>query len=184
MPPLLVARDLRVAYADLVVLDGVSLTLDDGTLTVVTAADSAGTSTLLRVLAGAQAPDAGTVEGGPTAFLSQPPGDDWGDHDRVSDHAPSGRELLGVDHLGERELWMLSAGERQRVRLAAALQRPEPVLLLDEPLGGLDRVSRRRVLELVRTRPGAVLAVVRDDDGWLEAADAVLVLEDGRLRAG
>ncbi|MCW2606178.1 MAG: ssuB [Frankiales bacterium] len=155
------------------VLAGVDLDLAPGERVVVTGDDGAGTSTLLRALA--------REWGERAVLLEQPPGSDWSDHDVAGELADPGLFAeLGMRSPPEREMWMLSGGERQRVRLARVLAAPDDVvLLLDEPLGYLDLLGRRRVLERLRGRT-AVLVVKGDPDAEA-AADRVLVLEGGRL---
>lgn len=178
------ARGLTVSYDGGPVLAGVDLAVAAGELVVVVGEDGCGTSTLLRVLAGLQ-PAAGTVEGGPTALLEQPPGGDWRDGDVAGDLAGGALlAALGAGALTEREMETLSGGERQRVRLARVLGDPAPVLLLDEPVGYLDGAGVRTALEVLRQHTAAgraVLAVAKLDERVAAAADRVLVLRAGRL---
>ncbi len=150
------------------------LSLSPGEVVLVTGDDGAGTSTLLRALA--------REWGARAVLLEQPPGSEWSEHDVAGALAdPHLLVELGMASPPEREMWMLSGGERQRVRLARVLAAPtEVVLLLDEPLGYLDLLGRRRVLERLRGRT-AVL-VVKGDPEAETAADRVLVLQDGLLR--
>ena len=135
-----------------------------------------GTSTLLRVLAGQQEHE-GSVEGGPCALLTQPPGDEWQDHDQAT-------AAFGAPQLIGREMWTLSGGERQRVRLAGALAAQAPVILLDEPLGYLDDAGVEAVLgELRRPQDRAFLVVCKSDPRAVVAADRVLELVGGKLSA-
>lgn len=77
----------------------------------------------------------------------------------------------------------LSGGESQRVALARALVREPQLLLLDEPFGALDALTRLRmhglVEELCRRHRPAVLLVTHDVDEAIKLADRVLVLTDG-----
>lgn len=148
-----------------------------GELVVVVGEESCGASTMLRLLAGTQVPDAGTVAGGPAALLAAPPGDEWSEHDPAVC-------ALGAPHLVGRQMWTLSGGERQRVRLAGALADPAPVLLLDEPLGYLDAAGVREVLGALRAEADggrALLVVAKLEPAAAAAADRVLLLEDGRV---
>lgn len=169
---------IPMLVADGLVLDplnGVDLTLGPG-LTFVVGEDGCGSSTLLRVLAGLEQPTAGTVVAGSRVLLAAPPGGDWTDHDVVID-------ALGAPHLAGREMWTLSGGERQRVRLARVLAQPAEVVLLDEPLGYLDRVGIDVALAACRdaARQRIVLVACTSVPGAAAAADRVLVLADGRL---
>jgi energy-coupling factor transporter ATP-binding protein EcfA2 len=149
------------------------LVLEPG-LTVVTGEPECGTSSLLRLLAGDQPREAGSVSGGTVALLAAPPGDEWSDHD-VAAHA------LKAPHLVGRELWTLSGGERQRVRLATLLAGTADVLLLDEPLGLLDERGRDHALAALAGDGRPVLIACKSDPTALAVAGRVLTMADGRL---
>ncbi|RLK60374.1 ATP-binding cassette domain-containing protein [Actinokineospora cianjurensis] len=101
--------------------------------------------------------------------------------------------LLGLKALDEvrladhAEAWprTLSGGEAQRVSLARALVREPELLLLDEPFGALDALTRMAMHRLVETlwqqHKPAVLLVTHDVDEALLLADRVLVLDEGRI---
>lgn len=154
-------------------LRGVDLELGAG-LTVLIGEAGCGASTLLRVLAGVQSPEQGTVDGGPCALLTAPPGAEWAAADVVL-------AAYQAPHLIGRQLGLMSSGERQRVRLAGLLADPSPVLLMDEPLGYLDEVVLRSLLTTLKHDGRAVLVACTSDPRAAEAADRVLTLQDGRL---
>jgi ABC-type sugar transport system ATPase subunit len=154
-------------------IQGASFVLAPG-LTVLTGQPGCGTSTLLRVLAGVEPRTAGTIDVSSVALLETPPGTEWSDHDVVE-------RALGADHLVGREMWAMSGGERQRVRLANLLASDAQVLLLDEPLGLLDAGGRRRVLDVLRADGRPMLIACKSDEAVLAAADQVLTLADGLI---
>lgn len=197
--------------ARVVVLDGISGTLRPG-VTLLTGANGAGKSTLLRLLAGILRPDAGVIRwrGRPLgdqiaayrrrlgylpqrqATYPELPVADFLDYMAALKALPPAlatlrrNELLAALGLAEsaREpIARLPHGLRQLVGLAQALLNDPDVLLLDEPLEGLDHEHRRRALALVH-RPGrvTVLAAHRDE-GLVPGLVAVWHLDAGRLRA-
>src|SRR5205823_7433332 len=97
------------------------------------------------------------------------------------------RALAEVGLAGHERAWplTLSGGEAQRAALARALVREPQLLLLDEPFGALDALTRIRMhallQELCRRHRPAVLLVTHDVDEALLLSDRVLVLTDGRV---
>lgn len=98
-------------------------------------------------------------------------------------------ELVGLDFdtLRERFPWQLSGGQRQRVGLARALALDPAVLLMDEPFGALDPLTRgemQTMLKKLLKRMGkTVLLVTHDLDEALYLADRVLILSEGEVVA-
>jgi osmoprotectant transport system ATP-binding protein len=81
----------------------------------------------------------------------------------------------------------LSGGQRQRVGLARALAADPPILLMDEPFGALDPLTRAEMQDMLRELLGrlrqTVLLVTHDLDEALYLADSIVLLEEGRLIA-
>src|SRR5204863_3718231 len=83
--------------------------------------------------------------------------------------------------IGERGA-TLSGGQRQRIAIARALIRNAPILILDEPMTGLDVESESRVREaLDRLMAGKTCLMITHDLQAVADADLVLVLEEGRI---
>jgi ABC-2 type transport system ATP-binding protein len=93
-------------------------------------------------------------------------------------------QVVGLDERREREISSFSPGERRRLALASALVHEPDVLLLDDPLRGLDGFARLEQLEVLRElrRLGSTMVVgaTRPED-LLEVCDVVSVLRGGRL---
>jgi len=94
-------------------------------------------------------------------------------------------EDLGIKHLLGRKAVNLSGGEQQRVALARALVVRPKVLLLDEPLSMLDRVTRERIIPLLKELPRryetTVIHVTHDWDEAYSLADKVFIMNMGRV---
>jgi ABC-type sulfate/molybdate transport systems ATPase subunit len=193
------------------VLDLPALDFPAGTTTAIFGPNGSGKSTLLRVIAGLERPAAGTVtvagrarRRGDVAFAFQEAVFLRGD---VRSNLALGLELRGID-LAERErriaeaarecgvtalldrrVSRLSAGEAQRVNLARTLALASPVMLLDEPLAGVDRVGRRALLDelplVLRGVPATTttLIVTHDREEAFRLADRLVVLIGGRVTA-
>ena len=193
-------------------LADVSFDVAPGTLTALVGPSGCGKSTLLRILAGLAAPaegsaTIGTVElvGTPGGIAYHPQRDALLPWLRALDNATLGAETCGRDRAearsealalldrfglaGQQDAWPdeLSGGMRQRVALMRTFLMPQQVLALDEPLGALDALTRRRLqrwlLEIVAEDRRPTLLVTHDIDEALLLADQILVFSDrpGRI---
>jgi sulfonate transport system ATP-binding protein len=190
-------RGLTRAFGERRVLDGLDLDIATGEFVALIGRSGSGKSTLLRALAGLDRDITGelTVPEPVAVAFQEPRLVPWkrvlgnvGLGLRVPDPRSDARAALAevglTDHANAWPL-TLSGGEAQRVSLARALVRQPSLLLLDEPFGALDALTRiqthRLVLDLwARYRPG-VLLVTHDVDEALHLADRVLVLDAGRI---
>jgi sulfonate transport system ATP-binding protein len=184
------------AFATRRVIDGIDLEIADGEIVALLGASGSGKSTLLRALAGLD-PDAEGHVAVPAqrAVVFQdhrllPWKRVWRNVVIGQRDASRGRALEALDEVGLREradAWpaTLSGGESQRVALARAFVRSPALLLLDEPFGALDALTRIRMHALLgdlcrRHRP-TTLMVTHDVDEAIALADRILVLADGRI---
>ncbi|WP_433243420.1 ABC transporter ATP-binding protein [Streptosporangium sp. CA-135522] len=187
-------RGLRKAFGPKTVLDGIDLEIGRGEFFVLLGPSGTGKTTLLRILAGLELPDAGTVLAPRrrTTVYQEPR---LVQARRVLANVTLGlprsaREAglaalaeVGLEGYGGAWPATLSGGEAQRVALARALVRDPELLLLDEPFAALDALTRLQMQELVaelcgRHRPAVVL-VTHDVDEAVRLADRVVVLREG-----
>jgi sulfonate transport system ATP-binding protein len=193
--PAVQVRAARRSFGDQQVLTGLDLDVAPGQFVAMLGHSGSGKSTLLRALAGLDPQTSGTlrVPRARSMVFQNPRLLPWR---RVlanvvfaldgPDAAERGRRALtevGLD--GKQRSWplTLSGGEAQRVSLARALVRQPDLLLLDEPFGALDALTRIKMYGLLRNlwsrhRP-AVLHVTHDVDEAILLADRVVVLRDG-----
>ncbi len=88
---------------------------------------------------------------------------------------------LGLEGYGERVTHRLSGGEKRLVALATVLAMEPQLLLLDEPIGGLDRASEARLLDHLCALPQAMLIVSHEQRVFERLGTRAVVLQDGRL---
>ena len=192
-----VVRNLTRSFGARRVLDSLDLDIAWGEFVAVIGRSGSGKSTLLRALAGLDRDVQGELSVGGTVAVA------FQDARlvpwkrvlanvrlglRCEDASAVARVALEEVGLGDHlDAWplTLSGGEAQRVSLARALVREPSLLLLDEPFGALDAVTRVAMHELAlalwrRHRP-AVLFVTHDVDEALALADRVVVLSAGRI---
>jgi sulfonate transport system ATP-binding protein len=196
-----VVDGLTKSFAGRRVLDSVDFTVDQGEFVALLGRSGGGKSTILKILAGLESTDAGTVLTRPnrTIVFQEPRLVNgrkvW---DNITVGVPGGRarrralaaEVLvevGLEGFGDAWPTSLSGGEAQRVALARALIRSPELLLLDEPFGALDALTRLKIQSLVanlheRHNPSVVL-VTHDVDEAILLADRILVLQDGVIGA-
>ena len=195
-------RGLRRRFGPRAVLAGLDLSIGRGEFVALLGRSGTGKTTLLRVLGGLD-PDYGgdvLVPQRRAVVFQEPRLIPWqrilpnvslglrpGPGGRATLRAQSLAALGEVGLAGHAHAWpaTLSGGEAQRVALARALVREPQLMLLDEPFGALDALTRTRMHALLqdlcaRHRP-AVLLVTHDVDEAILLADRALVLTDGQI---
>src|SRR5438445_1511023 len=107
------------------------------------------------------------------------------DKERIRRRVNDLLELVGLDptQFGHRFPHQLSGGQRQRVGVARALGADPPVLLMDEPFGAIDRITRERLqnefLRIQRTVRKTIVFVTHDIDEAIKLGDRIAILRDG-----
>ncbi len=195
------------------VLSGISFSQEVGEIVAVLGPSGCGKSTLLSIIAGLLEPDSGTVRWNGKDLRGVPPHQrgfglmfqDYAlfPHMRVRDNVAFGLrmqgaareamdtrvaetlEMVGLPGFGERDVHQLSGGEQQRVALARAIAPNPGLLMLDEPLGSLDRNLRQQLLEdlrqIVRSAHQTTLYVTHDQDEAFSLADRLVVMRAGQI---
>ena len=194
-------------------LQGVSFNTPLSHVTAVVGPSGCGKSTLLNIIAGLEVPDQGEVlwngvSIGETAPYQRGFGLMFQDfalfpHKNIFDNIafglqmqgqpPAGQrkrveevlQLVGLPGFEKRDINRLSGGEQQRVALARALAPRPRLLMLDEPLGSLDRLLRERLVDdlrrILRHSQQTALYVTHDQEEAFALADQVVVMNSGRV---
>ncbi|HEV7965318.1 MAG TPA: ABC transporter ATP-binding protein [Actinoplanes sp.] len=193
--PVVRAAGVRRSFGAARVLDGVDLSIAPGEVVALLGGSGSGKSTLLRILAGLDPEATGEIivpREHAVVFQEHRllPWKRVIDNVRLGVSGPASRGLAALSEVGladRARSWPaeLSGGQAQRVAFARALAREPRVLLLDEPFGALDALTRLKMQELfgrLRSRHGfAALLVTHDVDEALLLADRALVLDGGRI---
>jgi ABC-type sugar transport system ATPase subunit len=205
---------LRFDRGGRTVLDVPALAFLSGTTTAVFGPNGSGKTTLLRLIAGLESPTEGRIRVGRAAAEGRtprprdvaygfqepvfvrgtvrrnldlalrlrelPPGE------RAARIAEAAREC-GIEPILDRQARQLSSGEARRGSLARTLALRAPVTLLDEPLAGIDRVTRLHLLDdlprLLATFATTTVLVTHDREEAFRLAAHLVVLVDGQVRA-
>lgn len=206
-------RNIDKHYQNKSLLQSINLTVREGETLCLLGSSGSGKSTLLRIVAGLEKPENGRIFWKGTDITEKPPHlrhfglmfQDYAlfPHMTVSDNVAFGIRMQGskedeirqrveevlimVDMLGfkDRNVTDLSGGEQQRVALARAVA-PEPdLLMLDEPLGSLDRTLHELLLtelrEVLQKLETPVIYVTHDQEEAFSIADRLAVLHDASI---
>ena len=211
------ARDVNVVYSgrggrSITALSNVSLTIESGEFVVAVGASGCGKTTLLKLFAGFLPPSSGaiTLGGKPVKgpggergvvfqddalfpWLSVRGNIEFGPRlaglDMAERKQRCGRiiDLVGLAEFADHRIWELSGGMRQRVGMVRALANEPEILLMDEPLGALDALTREKMQELLirlwdRTRRSVFLITHSVEEAiFLATRIVVLSPRPGRI---
>jgi putative spermidine/putrescine transport system ATP-binding protein len=211
----LILRELTKRFNTTVAVDDVSLAVEPGEFLALLGPSGSGKTTMLRLLAGFELPTSGEIVIAGSNVSGLAPSErnigmvfqhyalfphmsvarniEYGLRMRgwdASRRSTRVRELLAMiklEHVGERLPHQLSGGQQQRVAIARALAYPPSILLMDEPLGALDRALRIEMAEEIRrihrTLGATFIYVTHDRDEAMTLADRVLVMHQGKIDA-
>ena len=174
-------KGVTKAYGDKLLFENLSFTLPPGGIVGVIGPNGAGKSTLFKLITGAEKPDSGEIDIGPTVHLgyvdqSRDHLDDsknvWEeisdglDYMKVNGHDQSTRAYVGAFNFKgqdqQKNVGKLSGGERNRVNIAKMLKRGGNVLLLDEPTNDLDVETLGALEEAIENFAGCAVVISHD----------------------
>ena len=194
---LLSAQNISKTYMERKVLDDVSFFLNEGDKVGIVGINGTGKSTLLKILAGADEPDKGSItrtNGIRISYLPQIPEFDENGRliEQVLAHLPNdlksskeyeARSILGKLGLQDcdRDIGSLSGGERRRAGIASALIQPSDVLLLDEPTNHIDNETSQLLEELLLKYRGAIVMVTHDRYFLNRICNKIVEIDRGKL---
>jgi ABC-2 type transport system ATP-binding protein len=211
--PAVQVRDLTLRSAGRILLDHVNLTIGSGQACAVVGTNGSGKSTLLRIVAGLSRPNRGEVRVGGRDVVRHPEltrrligyvPDEPGlagrlnprEHlelvaaqrglSRADRHAAaeSMLELVDLSDRAGQQTDQLSRGQKHRLALALALVHDPPIILLDEPLAGIDDVGREEfmsVLVELRSMEKTLMIASESRADVVDLCDSVALIADGRI---
>ncbi|KRL65889.1 ABC transporter ATP-binding protein [Companilactobacillus versmoldensis] len=192
-------KNVNKKYDDLVALHDVNLSIDRGQFIALVGMSGGGKSTLLRLIANLEQPTSGSVEINSsdskslTRFMFQEDRllpwmsvlDNLSFSSKDKKTKKHAQELLDLVELGDYADHFsnqLSGGQKQRVALARALMTNPKILLLDEPLGALDALTRHKmqdlILDICKKQDLTTILVTHDVEEAARMADRIIVMKD------
>jgi ABC-type Fe3+/spermidine/putrescine transport system ATPase subunit len=211
--PLLQVQGIYQSYEGAPLLHNVSLDVKDGEIVCLLGPSGCGKTTLLRIIAGLEPAEAGEVRFQGRSLARVPPHErgiglmfqdlalfphkdaaanvafglrmqGWS-RPRVTARVIEMLALVGLEGTGQRRVFELSGGEQQRIALARSLAPGPRLLMLDEPLGALDRTLREELMHELRSILNAAgvsaLYVTHDQQEAFAVADRVIVMRRGAI---
>ncbi len=206
-------RNISKSYDQTKALEGVSFEVESGEIVSLLGPSGCGKSTLLSIISGLEIPDKGDVSWDGVSLGNTPPHlRDFGlmfqdfalfphmnvyanvafglkmthmNPDDIKLRVAEMLELVGLPDFSHRDVNTLSGGEQQRVALARALAPHPRLLMLDEPLGSLDRNLRERLVidlqQILRQMHQTAIFVTHDQEEAFSISDRIILLNSGHV---
>ena len=214
---ILEVQGVSKSFAAVPALRDIYFSVSKGEIICLLGPSGCGKTTLLRIIAGLEVPDTGTLTFEGRDISSLPPyerhfglmfqdfalfphknvfdnvafglrlkdGETQPDEAEIADNVRQMLALVGLADFEKRSVSDLSGGEAQRVALARSLAPHPQLLMLDEPLGSLDRATRERLMielrDILRRVGVTALYVTHDQTEAFSVADRVMVLNAGHI---
>lgn len=211
--PILSIIDVHKAFGKTLALDGISFNVDEGEIVALLGPSGCGKSTLLSIIAGLILPDKGDILWNGINLNDTPPHKrEFGlmfqdfalfPHMNVYANIAFGLKmtrkepayinsqvhemlnLVGLPDFSKRDVNTLSGGEQQRIALARAIAPRPRLLMLDEPLGSLDRNMRERLVidlqKILHQLHQTAIYVTHDQEEAFSIADRIIVINAGKI---
>jgi putrescine transport system ATP-binding protein len=211
--PYLLIRDLVKEFDGVRAVDQVSVTINKGEIFALLGSSGSGKSTLLRMLAGFETPTAGAISLAGVDIVNVPPYErpinmmfqsyalfphlsvwdniafglrrDGMPKDQIAARVEQMLALVQLGTYGKRKPHQLSGGQQQRVALARSLAKRPQLLLLDEPLGALDKKLREQtqfeLVNIIEQVGVTCVMVTHDQDEAMSMATRIAVMSEGRI---
>lgn len=208
---MLSVRSVTVNLENKTILSSASLDVADGEIVAVLGPSGSGKTTLLRAITGLVGIEAGDISWDSQSIAEVPThkrnfglmfqgyalfphlsvasnvafGLRMTGHDNVDEEVEEALHWVGLEGFGERDIDSLSGGEKQRVALARTLAPKPRLVILDEPLGALDRNLRQRLVadtrKVLDERGVTAIVVTHDREEAVAMSDRLALMRDGRI---
>ena len=211
--PLIRFRNVTKKFGEFTAIDCLDLDIREREFFALLGPSGCGKTTLMRMVAGFEEPSAGVIELSGEDIGRVPPNkrpvnmmfqsyalfphlNVWDNiafglrRDRMEQDAVAARvaemlELTRLERFAHRKPHQISGGQRQRVALARSLAKAPKLLLLDEPLGALDRKLREatqfELMDIQESTGTTFLIVTHDQEEAMTVADRIAVMDEGRI---
>jgi ABC-type Fe3+/spermidine/putrescine transport system ATPase subunit len=206
-------REISKSFEKTLALGGISFDVKKGETVALLGPSGCGKSTLLSVIAGLEPPDHGDIQWNGTSLAAVPPHlrgfglmfQDFAlfphmdayaniafglkmahmDPASIDQRVQEMLDIVGLPDFSKRDVNTLSGGEQQRIALARALAPKPSLLMLDEPLGSLDRNLRERLVTelkaILRGLNQTAIYVTHDQEEAFVISDRVILMNSGRI---